>query len=86
MESKAGVFPWLKWLEMCFFLGTLLGTNISPEMAILKIIFLLQRWDMYVYVSFMEFWHVQPNHKFWDPIIPIRWAPTSYKLSYNSYK
>ena len=49
MESKAGVFPWLKWLEMCFFLGTLLGTNISPEMAILKMIFLFQMWDMYGY-------------------------------------
>ena len=43
-SEQRGQF-WLRW-NVC--LSTLLGTNISPEKSILKMIFLFPRWDMLI--------------------------------------
>jgi len=38
----------VKFAALVFVLDTLLGTNISPQKSILKMIFLFPRWDMLI--------------------------------------
>ena len=41
-------FEWLVCICMQLIIYTLLGTNVSPEKSILKVIFLFPRWDMLI--------------------------------------
>ena len=77
VQKKVGDPPWaLK--------DTLLGTNISPEKSILKMIFLFRRWDMLIS------WRVSSSKRYpddiWDDISGILFFEVPRFASFKCFR